>query len=335
MKILAIETSCDETSVAITENGRTILANQIYSQIDIHKLYGGVVPEIASRNHLLKISQMVDSALAEANCQFADIDALAVTKGPGLIGALLVGLNYAKSLAYALDKPLIPVHHIAGHIFSALPEHLDLKPPFLTLVASGGHTSIIACHDYDTLEILGETRDDAVGEAYDKVARTLGLSYPGGPMIDKLAQTGKGDAIHFKRTYLEKDSFDFSFSGIKSGVLNYINNSQQKNEEINIADLAASFQEAVVDVLVDKSMLAMEKTGLNDLVLCGGVAANSRLRERLKASCQERAYKLYYPTLKLCTDNAVMIACAAYYKAQKQGLSKNDLALNAQNNLDL
>ncbi len=333
MKILAIETSCDETSVAVVEDGRQVLSNQIYSQIDIHKLYGGVVPEIASRNHLEKISQIVDSGLAEASLTFDDIDAIAVTYGPGLVGALLVGVNYAKTLAYALNKPLIAVHHIVGHIFSALTEYPNLKPPFICLVASGGHTQLVVVEDYHSLKVIGKTRDDAVGEAYDKVARTLGLPYPGGPQIDALAKKGDGSAIHFKRTYLEKDGYDFSFSGIKSGVLNYINQQKQKDLPINAADVAASFQEAVVDVLVDKSLMALKNYNMNTLVLAGGVAANSRLRERLMAAAQTESFNYYAPSLKLCTDNAAMIGCAAYYTAD---LTKPvDLALNAVPSLKL
>ncbi|PIE76916.1 MAG: tRNA (adenosine(37)-N6)-threonylcarbamoyltransferase complex transferase subunit TsaD [Clostridiales bacterium] len=327
MKILAIETSCDETSVAVVQDGRHILANQIYSQIDIHKLYGGVVPEIASRNHLEKISQVVDSALATARLDFNDIDAIAVTNGPGLVGALLVGVNYAKTLAYALNKPLIAVHHIIGHIFAALPEHKELAPPFICLVASGGHTQLVVVEDFQKLTVIGKTRDDAVGEAYDKVARTLGLSYPGGPQIDALAKQGNGSAIHFKRTYLEKDGYDFSFSGIKSGVLNYINQQRQKGLAINKADIAASFQEAVVDVLVDKSLMALASYNMKKLVLAGGVAANSRLRQRLMVAAEQNDIKLYAPSLKLCTDNAAMIGCAAYYVGNTK--KSADLALNA------
>ncbi len=327
MKILAIETSCDETSVAIVADGRHILANQIYSQIDIHKLYGGVVPEIASRNHLAKISQVIDSALMAARLGFADIDAIAVTNGPGLVGALLVGVNYAKTLAYALGKPLIAVHHIVGHIFAALAEYSALKPPFICLVASGGHTQLVVVEDYRKLTVIGTTRDDAVGEAYDKVARSLGLPYPGGPQIDALAKRGDGTAIHFKRSYLEKDSYDFSFSGIKSGVLNYINQQRQKGLTIDEADLAASFQEAVVDVLVDKSLMALNNYKMDSLVLAGGVAANSRLRARLTAATAQNGIALYAPSLKLCTDNAAMIGCAAYYVGDTK--KSADLALNA------
>lgn len=331
MKILAIETSCDETSVAIVEDGRKILANCIYSQIDIHKLYGGVVPEIASRNHLEKISTIVDMALKDSELTFNDIDAIAVTNGPGLVGALLVGVNYAKSLAYALDKKLIAVHHIRGHIFSALPENPALKPPYLCLVASGGHTHLVLVKDYNDLEVIGKTRDDAVGEAYDKVARTLGLPYPGGPQIDALAKQGNKTAVYFTRTYLEKDSYDFSFSGIKSGVLNYLNQAKQKKEPIIVADVAASFQEAVVDVLADKSITALKNYRYETLVVAGGVAANSRLRERLLQSAKEEKFKIYFPSIKLCTDNGAMIATAAFYGHSNQ---KNvDLALNAKPNL--
>ncbi len=310
---LAIETSCDETSVAIVKNGREVLSNSIYSQIDIHTKFGGVVPEVASRNHLEKISQIVDISLKEANLEFKDIDMIATTYGPGLVGALLVGLSTAKALAYALDIPLVPVNHIEGHIFANFIEHKELEPPFLCLVVSGGHTHLIDVKNYNEYEIIGKTRDDAVGEAYDKVARTLGLGYPGGSKIDKLAKQGDKNAINFTRTYLEKDTFDFSFSGIKSGVLNYVNNNKQKNIDINIEDVAASFQESVVDVLTDKTMMAAKKCKRNKIAIAGGVAANSRLREVMLEKCKKEGYEFYYPSIKLCTDNAAMIGCLGYY----------------------
>lgn len=333
MKILAIETSCDETSVAIVEDGRRVLSNTIYSQIEIHRLYGGVVPEIASRNHLDKISQVLDQSIKEAKVTFDDIDAFAVTQGPGLVGALLVGVSYAKALSYALEKPLIPVNHIEGHICAALIDHPELEPPFMCLVVSGGHTHLAIAHDYTTFEVIGKTRDDAIGEAYDKVARTLGLPYPGGPEIDRLAKGGQRDAIHFTRTYLEKEAYDFSFSGIKSGVLNYINQQKQKELPIVAEDIAASFQEAVIEVLVTKALQALQAYGLKKLVVSGGVAANSRLREALSDALEGTDNKVYYPSLILCTDNAAMIASAAYYHRDLVGTTP--LTLNAIPNLRL
>lgn len=333
MKILAIETSCDETSAAVIASGRTILSSVIYSQVPIHELYGGVVPEIASRNHLDKIAQVVDQALREADTDLAAIDAIAVTYGPGLVGALLVGVNYAKGLAYSLKKPLIPVNHIEGHISASLIEHPDLKPPFLCLVVSGGHSHLVKVKDYTDFEVIGQTRDDAIGEAYDKVARTLGLPYPGGPHIDALARSGNGAAIHFTRTYLEKDTFDFSFSGIKSGVLNYLNQQKLKGQPLVKADVAASFQEAVLEVLVAKSVLALGSLGLQNLVIAGGVASNSRLRQLFDQAMDPRCNRVYYPSPVLCTDNAAMIGTAAYYKAlamQSRGEALGlDLGLNA------
>lgn len=311
--ILAIETSCDETSVAVIKNGRQVLSNIISSQIDIHKDYGGVVPEIASRHHLENINVVIDEALEAAGMTLNDIDVIGVTKGPGLVGALLVGLSTAKALALALNKPLVGVHHIKGHICANYLEHPDLRPPFLSLVVSGGHTHIIDVKDYDSFEILGQTRDDAAGEAYDKVARVLGLGYPGGPKIDKIAQTGDPDAIAFPRVYLEQGSLDFSFSGIKTAVLNYINGQKQKGNEINNADVAASFQMAAVEVIIKKVLFALEKTGRKTLSVAGGVAANSLLRSMLKEACEEAGIEVYYPSILLCTDNAAMIGCAAYY----------------------
>ncbi len=333
MKILAIETSCDETSAAVVVDGRQVDASVIYSQIPIHQLYGGVVPEIASRNHLEKISQVVDQALVEASTSLSDIDAIAVTYGPGLVGALLVGVNYAKSLSYALEKPLIPVNHIEGHISASLIEHPDLKPPFLCLVVSGGHSHLVVVDDYTSFKVIGQTRDDAIGEAYDKVARTLGLPYPGGPHIDKLAKTGNGKAIHFTRTYLEKDTYDFSFSGIKSGVLNYLNQQKLKGLPIVAEDVAASFQEAVLEVLVAKSLMALDNLNMPCLVVAGGVAANSRLRALFHEQMKNRAAGVYYPSPVLCTDNAAMIGSAAYFQwmanTRAGVMTKANLALNA------
>jgi len=335
--ILAIESSCDETSCALVKNGREVLSNTIYSQIDIHKKFGGVVPEIASRNHLEKISQVIDEALEEAKLEFNDIDAIATTYGPGLVGALLVGMNTAKALAYSLDKPLIPVNHIEGHIYANFIEHKDLKPPFVCLIVSGGHSHLVYMEDYGKYEILGQTRDDAVGEAFDKVARTLGLGYPGGPKIDKLAKIGNSKAIEFPRVFLEKGSLDFSFSGIKSAVLNYINSCKMKDIEIVNEDVAASFQEAVVEVLTEKLILAANKKNVTKVVLAGGVAANSSLRENLEKRCKEVDLELYYPPFKLCTDNAAMIASVAYFEYinNKDKSKWRDLSLNAVPNLKL
>ena len=330
---MAFESSCDETSVALLAEGREVLANVISSQIDIHKAYGGVVPEIASRHHLTNINTVVDQALKEADCTLDQVDLIGVTYGPGLVGALLIGLATAKAYALALDKPLVGVHHIKGHISANYIEHKDLEPPFMALVVSGGHTNIVEVDDYNSLRVLGGTRDDAAGEAYDKVARVLGLGYPGGPKIDKLAKEGNPEAVHFKRVYLEKDSLDFSFSGIKTGVLNYVHNEQQKGHEINNADIAASFQQAVLEVIVNKAVGAAEKLGKDKLVLAGGVAANSRLREMLTEECQKKGIELYCPSPILCTDNGAMIGCAAYYM-YKDGIV-HDLDLDARAGLPL
>ncbi len=313
MLILGIESSCDETSCALVRDGREVLSNEIYTQIPIHVEYGGVVPEIASRNHLIKISDVVDNALKKAGCRFDDVDAIAVTKGPGLVGALLVGLNYAKALSYALKKPLIGVNHLKGHLLSPLLSYPDLKPPYMALVVSGGNTYLGMCHDYDDIEVVGSSRDDALGEAYDKVARTLGFEYPGGPKIDAAAKRGNGSAIDFPRVYLEQDSLDFSFSGIKTAVLNHINSAKQKSIDINKDDIAASFQEAVLEVLVNKSIKACQKYDMNKLVVSGGVAANSRLRELFNKQTAKSDIEMYYPAFEYCTDNAAMIASAAFY----------------------
>ena len=317
--ILGIESSCDETSVSVVKNGREVSSNIISSQIEIHKLYGGVVPEIASRNHVENISIVIKEALEKANITFDDIDAIAVTYGPGLVGALLVGVSAAKGLAYALNKPLVGVHHIEGHIAANYIQNKDLEPPFISLVISGGHTHLIHVKSYTDFEILGRTRDDAVGEAFDKVARVIGLGYPGGPKIDKLAKEGK---ITFKFPRVYFDNLDFSFSGLKTAVINTVHNSK---EEINQADLCISFEEAVSDVLVTNSIKALEQTGLDKLVLAGGVAANSYIRERLEKALKEKKYKLYYPSNVLCTDNAAMIASAGYYRYLNGDISSLDL----------
>ncbi len=323
--ILGIETSCDETSAAVVEDGRNVLSNVIATQIDIHKKYGGVVPEIASREHLSIINAVIDEAIEKAGITLKDVDAIATTYAPGLVGALLVGVSTAKALAYTLKVPLIPVHHIRGHICANYISHKDLKPPFVALVASGGHSHIIHVADYNTYEILGQTRDDAAGEAFDKVARVLGLGYPGGPKVDKLAKEGNEDLISFKKTSFGKDNFDFSFSGIKTGVINYLHNAEQKGETINNADVAAGFQRNVVETLVDNLLGAAQKAGVKKVALAGGVACNSRLRQELEN--RKDGYEIYYPEPVLCTDNAAMIACSAYY--EMLGGKTADLSLNA------
>ena len=312
--ILAIESSCDETSVAVMADGREILSNIISSQIEIHKLYGGVVPEIASRHHLENINVVIEQAMTEADITKDDIDAIGVTYGPGLVGALLIGIAAAKALALAWDKPLIGVHHIQGHISAAYIEHKELEPPFTALVVSGGHTNIVEVTDYNRCEILGSTRDDAAGEAFDKVARVIGLGYPGGPKIDRLSEEGNPNAIEFKRVYLERGSLDFSFSGIKTAVLNYANSEKQAGREINIADVAASFQQAVLEVIVTKAVEAAVSMNKDRLVMAGGVASNRHLRAMLETACREKGIRLYCPSPVLCTDNAAMIGTAAYYK---------------------
>lgn len=314
INILAIESSCDETAAAVIRNGREVRSNIISSQIDLHKLYGGVVPEIASRKHIEKINQVVEEALREADTNLDELDAIGVTYGPGLVGALLVGVAEAKAIAYAKKLPLVGVHHIEGHISANYIEHPDLEPPFLCLVVSGGHTHLVCVKDYGKYEILGRTRDDAAGEAYDKVARAIGLGYPGGPKIDRIAKEGNPDAIKFPKAHMGDNPYDFSFSGLKSAVLNYINGCQMKGISFNPADVAASFQKAVVDVLVENSMQAIEEYGLYKFAIAGGVASNSALREAMKKACDERNIPFYYPSPIYCTDNAAMIGAAAYYE---------------------
>jgi N6-L-threonylcarbamoyladenine synthase len=331
--ILALETSCDETSVAIVQNGRCVISNKIASQIPLHKVYGGVVPEIASRKHVEVINPLIDEALKEANMGFEDMDAVAVAHGPGLVGALLVGVSTAKALAYGLSVPLIGVNHIDGHISANYIENRDLVPPFLCLVVSGGHTYLIMVKDYGKYEILGETRDDAAGEAYDKVARALGLEYPGGPIIDRLAKEGDSTAVHFPRVYMDDNPYDFSFSGLKTAVINHIHNLGQKGEVYNIKDIAASFQQAVIDVLVDKTMLAAQNNSISKIAIAGGVASNAGLRRLMKDRADALGIKLYYPSPIFCTDNAAMVGCAAYYNLLKDKIS--DLKLNAYPNLEL
>lgn len=312
--ILAIESSCDETAAAVVKNGREVLSNVISSQIELHKLYGGVVPEIASRKHIEKINQVIEEALAEAEVTLDDIDAIGVTYGPGLVGALLVGVAEAKAIAYAKNIPLVGVRHIEGHISANYIENKELEPPFLCLVVSGGHTHLVCVKDYGTYEILGRTRDDAAGEAFDKVARAIGLGYPGGPKIDKLSREGDAGAIVFPKAHMEDSPYDFSFSGVKSSVLNYINGCQMKGMEYNRADIAASFQKAVTDVLVENAMHAVQEYDLKKFAIAGGVASNSTLRAAMKTACEENGVEFYYPSPIFCTDNAAMIGVAAYYE---------------------
>lgn len=312
--ILAIESSCDETAAAVVKNGREVLSNIISSQIALHTLYGGVVPEIASRKHIEKINQVIEAALTEAGVTLKDIDAVAVTYGPGLVGALLVGVAEAKAIAYAAKKPLIGVHHIEGHIAANYIEHKELEPPFLCLVVSGGHTHLVCVKDYGSFEIIGRTRDDAAGEAFDKVARTIGLGYPGGPKIDKVSKEGNPEAISFPRAHVGDSPYDFSFSGVKSAVLNYINGCQMKGESWNQADIAASFQKAVTDVLVENAMHAVREYGTEKFAIAGGVASNSALRRAMRETCEKQGISFYHPSPVYCTDNAAMIGTAAYYE---------------------
>ena len=331
--ILSIESSCDETAAAVVENGRTVLSNVISSQIEIHKQFGGVVPEVASRKHIENINDVVSEALINANVTYEQLDAVAVTYGPGLVGALLVGVNFAKGLSYAWQKPLIGVNHIEGHICANYIENKNLEPPFICMVASGGHTHLVYVKDYGVYEILGKTRDDAAGEAFDKIARAIGLGYPGGPLIDKAAKSGNKDAIKFPRVVIDDETLDFSFSGLKSSVLNYIHNSEQKKEKIIVEDVAASFQEAVVDVLVLKTIKAAKMKHCNTIALAGGVASNSRLREMLQYECLKQNCTFTKPSPILCTDNAAMIGCAGYYKYLNKQFANS--SLNAIPNLEL
>ena len=331
--ILAIESSCDETAAAVVRNGREICSNIISSQIALHTLYGGVVPEIASRKHIEKINQVIEEALAEAHMTLDDMDAIAVTYGPGLVGALLVGVAEAKAISYAKGLPLIGVHHIEGHISANYIENKDLEPPFACLVVSGGHTHLVIVKDYGKYEIIGCTRDDAAGEAFDKVARAIGLGYPGETKIDKVSKEGDPNAIVFPRARIADAEYDFSFSGLKSAVLNYINGCKMKGEEISVPDVAASFQKAVTDVLVEHSMHAVKEYGFKKLAIAGGVASNSALRAAMKAACEKNGVEFYHPSPIFCTDNAAMIGAAAYYEYLNG--TRSDLSLNAVPNLKL
>ena len=333
INILAIESSCDETAAAVIKNGREVCSNIIFSQIELHKLYGGVVPEIASRKHIEKINQVIEEALSEASITLEDIDAIAVTYGPGLVGALLVGVAEAKAIAYATGKPLVGVHHIEGHIAANYIENLDLEPPFMCLVVSGGHTHLVKVLDYDQFEIVGKTRDDAAGEAFDKVARAIGLGYPGGPKIDALAKEGNKEAIPFPRAKVEGNEYDFSFSGLKSAVLNYLNQCEMKQMEVDSADVAASFQFAVIDVLTTHAIQATKEMGMDKLAVAGGVASNSSLRESLQKACEKEGIHFYHPSPLYCTDNAAMIGVAGYY-SYKKGI-RHGLDLNAVPNLKI
>lgn len=331
--ILAIESSCDETSAAVVVDGREVLSNVIASQIDTHKKYGGVVPEVASRMHIEAISGVVQEALEEANVTLDKIDAIGVTYGPGLVGALLVGLQFAKGLSFATKKPLIGVNHIEGHICANYIQHKELKPPFVSLVVSGGHTFIVHVKDYGEYEVIGQTRDDAAGEAYDKVARALGLGYPGGPKIDKLAKEGNPRAIQFPKANFHEETLDFSFSGVKSAVLNYLNKCKMQNIEVNKADVAASFQYAVIDVLKENVLLTCKKRKVKTIAIAGGVASNSSLRATLIKDASKRGIEVLFPAPILCTDNAAMIGSAAYFNFVNGKVS--DLNLNAKPNLKL
>ena len=322
---LGIETSCDETAASVTADGRRVLSNVISSQIETHVLYGGVVPEIASRMHLEAINTVIEKALADADCELQDIDLIGVTNGPGLIGAVVIGVATAKALSLAAGIPLIGVNHMHGHVSANYLAYPDLEPPFMALVVSGGHTDIIWVHDYDSYEVIGSTRDDAAGEAFDKVARVIGLGYPGGPKIDRAAKSGDPDAVKFKRVLLDDGSLDFSFSGLKTQVLSFVNRERMRGNEIKTEDIAAGFQSAVVETICAKARIAVERHGEKRIVMAGGVASNSALRRGMQEMCDKTGTALYVPEPKLCTDNAAMIACAAYYKYKKHGADGLDL----------
>ncbi|MCR5590421.1 MAG: tRNA (adenosine(37)-N6)-threonylcarbamoyltransferase complex transferase subunit TsaD [Lachnospiraceae bacterium] len=331
VKILAIESSCDETAAAVVADGRNVLSNIIYSQIDLHTLYGGVVPEIASRKHIEKINPVIEAALRESGYSLKDMDAIAVTYGPGLVGPLLVGVAEAKAIAFAADIPLIGVHHIHGHICANYIEHPELEPPFLSLVVSGGHTHLVMVKDHGVYEVLGRTRDDAAGEAFDKVARAIGLGYPGGPKIDEASKKGDSTAIEFPKAKVGGSDYDFSFSGLKSAVLNYINHAEMKGEDVNRYDLAASFQKAVVDVLTEHAVMAIRQFDAKDFALAGGVASNTALRAGMASACEREGVRFYCPSPVYCTDNAAMVGVAAYHEYLKGRFA--DYTLNAVPNL--
>jgi len=333
INILAIETSCDETAAAVVRNGLEVLSNVIASQIDWHRKYGGVVPEIASRKHLEFINPVISEAMDKAGLEFAELDAVAATYGPGLVGGLLVGLSAAKALAYALDKPFIGINHIVGHIYANFISNKEIETPVICLTVSGGHTDLLYFEELGGYSILGRTRDDAAGEAFDKTARVLGLGYPGGPAIEKVSKQGDPEAIDFPRPFINEDNYDFSFSGLKTAVINYLHNKKQKREEVNVADVAASFQQAVIDILVSKIMKAVADYPVKSVILSGGVAANKTLKLQLKEKLRKAGLPLYTPELKLCTDNAAMIGSVAYYQYLKGDFSP--LTLNAVANLKL
>ena len=333
MLILGIETSCDETAAAVVEDGKKILSNIISSQIEIHREYGGVVPEIASRHHIKNITNIIEEALITSGKKLEDIDYIAVTYAPGLIGALLVGISVAKGMSYSSKIPLVPVHHLKGHIYSNFIEY-DIELPAVCLIVSGGHTNIVYMKEDHTFEAMGQTLDDAVGESYDKIARVMGIGYPGGPVIDKLSKTGNSKFLKIPKPQVEGE-FDFSFSGIKTSVINYINKSRMKNEEFKVEDLAASFQTGVVEMLVDKTVKAAEKKQVKSIIIAGGVAANSLLREEMEKAAAQKGIKVYYPAMKYCTDNGAMVGVAAYYKLKYGKNPIADLRLNGKASMEI
>lgn len=312
--ILSIESSCDETAAAVVRNGREVISSVISTQVPIHTLYGGVVPEIASRKHIERVNQVIEQALQDAKMTLDDIDAIAVTRGPGLVGALLVGVSVAKAISYAKNIPLVGVHHIEGHICANYIEYTNLEPPFMCLVVSGGHTHLVNVSNYGEYEVLGRTRDDAAGEAFDKIGREIGLGYPGGPKIEAAAKEGNPNAVDLPRAVVNDNVYDFSFSGLKSATLNYLNSVRMKGEEVSVPDVAASFQQAVVDALVEHAMLGATEYGARKLAIAGGVASNSTFREAMKTACEDKGIEFFCPSKILCTDNAAMIGCAGYYE---------------------
>ena len=335
IKILGIESSCDETAAAVVENGRKILSSVISTQVEEHRKYGGVVPEIASRRHCENICWVVDGAMKEAGLTFGDIDAIAVTYAPGLIGALLVGVNYAKGLSLAVKKPIVPTHHLRSHVASNYLAHPDLEPPFLCMIASGGHSHIVEVLDYTRFHVIGRTRDDAAGEAFDKAARTMGFPYPGGVYIDKASKLGNPDAFKLPRPHVAGSPYDFSFSGLKTAVINIVHNAHQKGKKVSVNDLSASFQAAVCDIISEKLIAALAETGHKKLVLAGGVSANSGLRARLEADCEERGVQFYCPPLALCGDNAAMVGSQGYYEFLAGNVAGSDLNAVASKKIDI